>query len=215
VVDEIQRRSCSASSACTTSRTRVSSTPRRAGRGSLGADGDGTPWVASCHGYRQRRRRRELLGPEAGDSLSYAAFGDYGSASSSLTCAFTSTTTTRGSPSTCSSSCTRDRLDEAGEVLEGAAQGRSLSPHSRGVAARRQRTGGAATKLWVNSLAHAPIPRVHATAGRSSRRRSRGVELLHQHGRQVIAERREMLARSGAPAHALDPRAAAPRPPPA
>ena len=52
--------------------------PRGADRGPLGADDRRHALGRLLHGHRRRRRRRDLLGPEAGDALSYAAFGDHG-----------------------------------------------------------------------------------------------------------------------------------------
>ena len=77
----------------------------------------GTPWVASCTVTVDADAVETCSGPEAADSLAYAAFGDHGTRSSSRTSASTSTTRTR-SWSTCSSSCTRGRPRRRPECLK-------------------------------------------------------------------------------------------------
>ena len=57
---------------------RLQQQPRRADRGSLGTDDRGTPWVASCTVDVDADEVESCSGPEAGDALSYAAFGDHG-----------------------------------------------------------------------------------------------------------------------------------------
>ena len=52
--------------------------PHRARRGPLGADGRRTPWVASCTVTVEAEGVETCSGPEAADSLAYAAFGDHG-----------------------------------------------------------------------------------------------------------------------------------------
>src|SRR4051812_49630377 len=52
--------------------------PHRAGRGPLGANGVGTPWVASCTVTVDSETVETCSGPEAADALAYAAFGDHG-----------------------------------------------------------------------------------------------------------------------------------------
>ena len=50
----------------------------RAGGGPLGADGHRHSLGGVVHGHRGRRPGRVLLGPEAAESLAFAAFGDHG-----------------------------------------------------------------------------------------------------------------------------------------
>ena len=57
---------------------RLPQRPGGADRGSLGADDRGTPWVASCTVTVDADDVETCSGPEAGDALSYAAFGDHG-----------------------------------------------------------------------------------------------------------------------------------------
>jgi hypothetical protein len=72
-----RRRSCSAWTACTTSR--ISFHNGQVGhRGPLGTDDRRHPVGGVVHGRRRRRRCGDLLGPRAGDALSYAAFGEHG-----------------------------------------------------------------------------------------------------------------------------------------
>ena len=74
-----RRPSCSASTACTTSRTwgfqggRVEPVEDRWERLVTG-----TPWVASCTVTVEADEVETCSGPEAGDALSFAAFGDHG-----------------------------------------------------------------------------------------------------------------------------------------
>ena len=44
----------------------------------MGEDDRGTPWVASCTVTVETDDVEICSGPEAGDALSYAAFGEYG-----------------------------------------------------------------------------------------------------------------------------------------
>ena len=84
--------------------------PRRTDRRPLGADDRGHALGRLVHGVGRRRRRRELLrARRPATRCPTPRSATTACASSSRTCAFTSTKRTRASSCTCSSSCTRAR----------------------------------------------------------------------------------------------------------
>ena len=97
----------------------------------------GTPWVASCTVTVDADDVETCSGPEAGDALSYAAFGDHGTREFFTHVRFHKHDDDSRSPCTCSSSCTRAR----GGGHRGARGGRPRAPDDhlagRGVAAAR------------------------------------------------------------------------------
>ena len=99
----------------------------------------GTPWVASCTVTVDADDVETCSGPEAGDALSYAAFGDHGTREFFTHVRFHKHDDETRSSCTCSSSSTRARAEEATEVLEEAARGAlsitSLAEESRPPAA--------------------------------------------------------------------------------
>ena len=69
----------------------------------------GTPWVASCTVTVDGDEVETCSGPEAGDALSYAAFGDHGTREFFTHVRFHKHEDDNRSSSTCSSSSTRAR----------------------------------------------------------------------------------------------------------
>ena len=69
----------------------------------------GTPWVASCTVTVDADEVESCSGPEAGDALSYAAFGDHGVREFFTHVRFHKHEDDRASSCTCSSSSTRAR----------------------------------------------------------------------------------------------------------
>ncbi len=102
----------------------------------------GTPWVASCTVQVNSADVETCSGPEAGDSLSYAAFGDYGVREFFTHVRFHKHDDDQHITVHLLVELYARSLDEATDVLEGAAQGAltitSLAEESRPPAA----TGG-------------------------------------------------------------------------
>ena len=99
----------------------------------------GTPWVASCTVSVDADEVETCSGPEAGDHLSYAAFGDHGTREFFTHVRFHKHDDDSRSRSTCSSSCTRARPRRPPRCSRRAARGAltltSLAEESRPPAA--------------------------------------------------------------------------------
>ena len=183
---------------------RLPQRPRRADRGPLGADDRRHAVGRLVHRQVDADDVETCSGPEAGDALSYAAFGDHGTREFFTHVRFHKHERTRRSSSTCSSSSTRARSRRPPRCSRTPPAACSRSPRWPRSHARRPRPATTSTKRPGGLSGFGRVDRrfadafcLYRTGGSSDSELRAASDLRERHGdcRRVPGPGRRVLRR--------------------